>query len=83
MSKRIVFLLVSNQSNISSIENKVGCVVVRNDSEIIASGQNQPVEFKNATRHAEICALDSLYAQNDLLTVQQVEFTVVFGYRNA
>lgn len=50
----------------------VGCVIVQNDSTIIASGQNEPVRLKNATRHAEICALDNLFAEHDLATAQKV-----------
>ena len=53
----------------------VGCVIVHKDSKIIASGQNEPVRMKNATRHAEICALDTLFAQHDLPTARQVRFS--------
>jgi len=49
-------------------EVPVGCVIVHNDSRIIASGQNEPVRLKNATRHAEICALDTLFSLHDLPT---------------
>ena len=52
----------------------VGCVIVHKDSNIIASGQNAPVRLKNATRHAEMCALDTLFAQHDLPTTRQVRY---------
>ena len=50
----------------------VGCVIVHQNSRIIASGKNQPVQYKNATRHAEICALDQIYATHDMTTAKQV-----------
>jgi tRNA(Arg) A34 adenosine deaminase TadA len=50
----------------------VGCVIIHNDSKILASGQNEPVRLKNATRHAEMCALDTLFAQYDLSTARKV-----------
>lgn len=53
----------------------VGCVIVHNDTKIIASGQNEPVKMKNATRHAEICALDTVFAHHDLPTAKQVRFS--------
>jgi len=54
------------QNALDKQEVPVGCVIVHNDSHIIASGQNEPVRLRNATRHAEMCALDSLFSQNDL-----------------
>lgn len=66
------FSLCSSSNSISTILALVGCVIVHEDTKIIASGQNQPVQTQNATRHAEICALDTLYAQYDLSTVQKV-----------
>ncbi len=52
----------------------VGCVIVHNDTKILATGQNEPVRMKNATRHAEICALDTIFAQYDLRTARKVYF---------
>lgn len=51
----------------------VGCVIVHKDETIIATGQNEPVSTQNATRHAEICALNTLFAEHDLPTARQVD----------
>ncbi|KAL7643955.1 UNVERIFIED_CONTAM: hypothetical protein RMT77_005967 [Armadillidium vulgare] len=48
------------QEALSKGEVPVGCVIVYKD-EIIASGRNTVNETKNATRHAEINALDALF----------------------
>ncbi|CAF0965897.1 unnamed protein product [Didymodactylos carnosus] len=40
-------------------EVPVGCVIVHNEK-IIADGKNEPVQARNATRHAEICAVDKI-----------------------
>ncbi|CAF0829706.1 unnamed protein product [Rotaria sp. Silwood1] len=60
------------QDALDKQEVPIGCVIVHNDSKIIASGQNEPVRLKNATRHAEMCALDSFFAQHDLSTAQKL-----------
>ncbi|CAO3594880.1 unnamed protein product [Absidia cylindrospora] len=39
-------------------EVPVGCVFVKDNQEIIAHGRNKPNETCNATRHAEIEAID-------------------------
>ncbi|XP_068454914.1 tRNA-specific adenosine deaminase 2 [Clinocottus analis] len=43
-------------------EVPVGCLLVHND-EVIAKGRNEVNETKNATRHAELVALDQLLAR--------------------
>jgi tRNA(Arg) A34 adenosine deaminase TadA len=55
-------------------------VIIHNDSKILATGQNEPVRLKNATRHAEMCALDSLFAQYDFLTAQKVCFSFLISF---
>lgn len=52
----------------------VGCVIIHNDSKILASGQNEPNRTRNATRHAEMCALDTIFEQYDLSTAKKVYF---------
>ncbi|KAJ8751014.1 hypothetical protein K2173_016195 [Erythroxylum novogranatense] len=44
------------------LEVPVGCVVVR-DGKVIASGRNRTTETRNATRHAEMEAIDVLLKQ--------------------
>jgi len=53
---------------LEKLEVPVGCVIVHNNERIIAEGQNEPVQMKNATRHAEICAIDKIFDfyKNDL-----------------
>ncbi|KAI8015254.1 tRNA-specific adenosine deaminase TAD2 [Camellia lanceoleosa] len=51
-----------------SLEVPVGCVIVE-DGEVIASGRNRTTETRNATRHAEMEAIDVLlekWKQNGL-----------------
>ncbi|XP_052202032.1 tRNA-specific adenosine deaminase TAD2 [Diospyros lotus] len=45
-----------------SLEVPVGCVIVE-DGEVIASGRNRTTETRNATRHAELEAIDVLLEQ--------------------
>ena len=68
-----------------SFYHLVGCVIIHKDSKILASGQNEPVRLKNATRHAEMCALDSLFAQYDLPTAQKVRdiFSSLFSFHRS
>lgn len=42
-----------------NLEVPVGCVIVA-DGEVIASGRNRTTETRNATRHAEMEAIDFL-----------------------
>ncbi|KZV86432.1 cytidine deaminase-like protein [Exidia glandulosa HHB12029] len=46
-------------------EVPVGCVFVR-DNRIIASARNRTIELKNATRHAELEAIDAILADRQL-----------------
>nr|GMD24194.1 tRNA-specific adenosine deaminase 2 [Ipomoea batatas] len=47
---------------LDSLEVPVGCVMVE-DGEVIASGRNRTTETRNATRHAEMEAIDILLEQ--------------------
>ncbi|XP_057488509.1 tRNA-specific adenosine deaminase TAD2-like [Actinidia eriantha] len=47
---------------LDSLEVPVGCVIVE-DGEVIASGRNRTTETRNATRHAEMEAIDFLLEQ--------------------
>nr|GMD27378.1 tRNA-specific adenosine deaminase 2 [Ipomoea batatas] len=47
---------------LDSLEVPVGCVMVE-DGEVIASGRNRTTETRNATRHAEMEAIDILLDQ--------------------
>ncbi|CAF1098608.1 unnamed protein product [Adineta steineri] len=60
------------QNALDKQEVPIGCVIIHNDTKILASGQNEPVRLKNATRHAEMCALDSLFAEYDLTTARKL-----------
>jgi tRNA(Arg) A34 adenosine deaminase TadA len=53
-------------------------VIIHDDTKILASGQNEPVRLKNATRHAEICALDTVFAQYDLPIARKVHSSCLF-----
>ncbi|KAI8081647.1 cytidine deaminase-like protein [Halteromyces radiatus] len=46
-------------------EVPVGCVFVKDNKDIIARGRNKPNETCNATRHAEIEAIDYILAHHD------------------
>ncbi|KAK9290268.1 hypothetical protein L1049_008435 [Liquidambar formosana] len=47
---------------LDSLEVPVGCVIVE-DGKVIASGRNRTTETRNATRHAEMEAIDVLLEQ--------------------
>ncbi|KAB2600056.1 tRNA-specific adenosine deaminase 2 [Pyrus ussuriensis x Pyrus communis] len=56
--------LAIEQANeaLDSLEVPVGCVIVE-DGNVIASGRNRTNETRNATRHAEMEAIDTLLEQ--------------------
>ncbi|ESQ30755.1 hypothetical protein EUTSA_v10012316mg [Eutrema salsugineum] len=58
---------------LEALEVPVGCVILE-DGKVIASGRNRTNETRNATRHAEMEALDELVGQwrKDTLTPLQV-----------
>ncbi|XP_073062706.1 tRNA-specific adenosine deaminase TAD2 isoform X1 [Primulina eburnea] len=47
---------------LDNLEVPVGCIIVE-DQTVIASGRNRPTEMRNATRHAEMEAIDKLLEQ--------------------
>ncbi|XP_022898625.1 tRNA-specific adenosine deaminase 2-like [Olea europaea var. sylvestris] len=58
---------------LDSLEVPVGCVIVE-DHAVIASGRNRTTETRNATRHAEMEAIDMLLEQwqKDELSKEEV-----------
>ncbi|KAJ6913031.1 tRNA-specific adenosine deaminase 2-like isoform X2 [Populus alba x Populus x berolinensis] len=64
-SKTLAFMeLAIEQAKdaLNSLEVPVGCVIVE-DGKVIASGRNRTTETRNATRHAEMEAIDVLLVQ--------------------
>lgn len=53
--------LVEAKLALDAWEVPVGCVIVR-DGAVVATGSNAPNETRNATRHAELEAIDALLA---------------------
>uniref|UniRef100_A0A1D1XUG0 tRNA-specific adenosine deaminase 2 n=1 Tax=Anthurium amnicola TaxID=1678845 RepID=A0A1D1XUG0_9ARAE len=62
----------------SNLEVPVGCVVVV-DGKIVASGCNRTNETRNATRHAEMEAIDLLLEQWQKAGLSQVEVAEKFS----
>ncbi|KAI8888764.1 cytidine deaminase-like protein [Backusella circina FSU 941] len=58
------------------LEVPVGCVFVLDNKEIIARGRNKPNETYNATRHAEIEAIDDILKQHDKTIFDKVDLYV-------
>ncbi|KAG2219306.1 hypothetical protein INT45_003128 [Circinella minor] len=54
------------QEAYDNLEVPVGCVFVKDNETIIARGRNRPNETFNATRHAEIEAIDDILKDNDI-----------------
>jgi len=67
------------QMSLDDAEVPVGCVFVR-DGKVIAAGRNQPNRTHNATKHAEIVAMDKLYAEHGVDTATQRWFADVVLY---
>ncbi|KAI9224668.1 cytidine deaminase-like protein [Blastocladiella britannica] len=53
-------------------EVPVGCVFVRQD-QIIGRGRNYTVEMNNGSRHAEMVAIDQIYARPDLAAIPSAD----------
>ncbi|CAO3695760.1 unnamed protein product [Rhizopus stolonifer] len=53
------------QEAFDNLEVPVGCVFVLDNTSIIARGRNRPNETCNATRHAEIEAIDLILKEHD------------------
>lgn len=63
---------------LDSLEVPVGCVIVE-DGEIIASGRNRTTESRNATRHAEMEAIDVLLEQWQKSGLSKAEVAAKFS----
>ncbi|ORX50931.1 cytidine deaminase-like protein [Hesseltinella vesiculosa] len=58
------------------MEVPVGCVFVKNNDQVIARGRNRPNETCNATRHAEIEAIDDILKTHDKSIFQSLDLYV-------
>nr|DAD36168.1 TPA_asm: hypothetical protein HUJ06_006808 [Nelumbo nucifera] len=61
-----------------SLEVPVGCVIVE-DGKVVASGRNRTTETRNATRHAEMEAIDVLLEQLQKLGLSEAEVAEKFS----
>ncbi|GAN03610.1 tRNA-specific adenosine deaminase subunit tad2 protein [Mucor ambiguus] len=68
--------LVVAQEAYENLEVPVGCVFVLNNDTIIARGRNKPNESYNATRHAEIEAIDIILNEHDRSVFRNVDLYV-------
>ncbi|XP_075488903.1 tRNA-specific adenosine deaminase TAD2 isoform X2 [Primulina tabacum] len=62
MPDDVMFMKLALQQAKLALDNfevPVGCIIVE-DQTVIASGRNRPTETRNATRHAEMEAIDKL-----------------------
>ncbi|KAI8340015.1 cytidine deaminase-like protein [Chlamydoabsidia padenii] len=57
-------------------EVPVGCVFVKDNQEILAYGRNKPNETCNATRHAEIEAIDEILKHHPIEIFQSTDLYV-------
>ncbi|KAL7092415.1 hypothetical protein ACP275_12G163300 [Erythranthe tilingii] len=63
---------------LDSLEVPVGCVIVK-DQKVISSGRNRTTETRNATRHAEMEAIDVLLQQWQKIGVTTEEVALRFS----
>ncbi|KAI8352160.1 cytidine deaminase-like protein [Choanephora cucurbitarum] len=68
--------LIVAQEAYDHFEVPVGCVFVLDNQKIIARGRNKPNESYNATRHAEIEAIDLILSEHDKDVFSQVDLYV-------
>ncbi|CAO3632613.1 unnamed protein product [Mucor fragilis] len=68
--------LIVAQEAYDNLEVPVGCVFVLNNDAIIARGRNKPNESYNATRHAEIEAIDIILNEHDRSVFENVDLYV-------
>ncbi|CAN0852248.1 tRNA-specific adenosine deaminase TAD2 [Linum grandiflorum] len=54
-----LFVMLQAKEALNALEVPIGCVIVA-DGRVIASGRNRTTETRNATRHAEMEAIDPL-----------------------
>ncbi|CEP12124.1 hypothetical protein [Parasitella parasitica] len=64
------------QEAYDNMEVPVGCVFVLDNKDIIAKGRNKPNESYNATRHAEIEAIDIILQEHHRAVFQNVDLYV-------
>lgn len=64
--KFILLALEQAKKALDASEVPIGCVIVNEDDQVIASGRNRTNETKNATQHAELVALTPLLATPNL-----------------
>ncbi|KAG1174911.1 hypothetical protein G6F70_004464 [Rhizopus microsporus] len=64
------------QEAYDNLEVPVGCVFVLNNETILARGRNRPNETCNATRHAEIEAIDLILKEHDPTIFSNVDLYV-------
>ncbi|XP_039132747.1 tRNA-specific adenosine deaminase TAD2-like isoform X2 [Dioscorea cayenensis subsp. rotundata] len=63
---------------LDNLEVPVGCVIVE-DGNVIASGRNRTTETRNATRHAEMDAIDSLLRKWQKIGLDQLQVAEKFS----
>ncbi|CBI40096.3 tRNA-specific adenosine deaminase TAD2 isoform X1 [Vitis vinifera] len=63
---------------LDSLEVPVGCVIVE-DGKLIATGRNRTTETRNATRHAEMEAIDVLLEQWQKNGLSKLEVAEIFS----
>ncbi|KAJ8658218.1 hypothetical protein O0I10_005900 [Lichtheimia ornata] len=64
------------QEAYDNLEVPVGCVFVKDNQTIIAQGRNRPNETFNATRHAEIEAIDDILKEHDVSVFKDTDLYV-------
>ncbi|KAI7903107.1 cytidine deaminase-like protein [Cokeromyces recurvatus] len=68
--------LIVAQEAYDNLEVPVGCVFVLDNEKVIARGRNRPNESLNATRHAEIEAIDLILKENDKSIFEKIDLYV-------
>ncbi|WOL01850.1 tRNA-specific adenosine deaminase 2 [Canna indica] len=63
---------------LENLEVPVGCVIVE-DGKVISSGSNRTSETRNATRHAEMEAIDTLLEEWQMIGLDQLEVAEIFS----
>ncbi|KAG1048726.1 hypothetical protein G6F43_008901 [Rhizopus delemar] len=64
------------QEAYDNLEVPVGCVFVLNNKTILAKGRNRPNETCNATRHAEMEAIDTILDEHSTTSFSNVDLYV-------
>ncbi|KAK6126606.1 hypothetical protein DH2020_039652 [Rehmannia glutinosa] len=80
-TERVAFMKLALEQGklaLDSLEVPVGCVIVE-DQKVISSGRNRTTETRNATRHAEMEAIDVLLEQWQKNGVTREEVALKFS----